>query len=304
MIIKIAGQIADTVGSISLTTDSEANGEEMSFSSLARYDVGSHVSVIDEGKVQFLGVIVSVDETPLPPYSYRAIDLSWNLKSDMVIQFKNVRIDDAIHRLCKRIGVTCSTQYVTNMLSRKISGIYKDTAVNIINQLLEKATSVSGIEFYFEVRGEKLYIYECFSLKLRPSGLFSDQGTITYSIEDVKNEIYVVDGNGTELAWAWSDSSIAKLGTLRQNVEVEEKTEIPTAEKTALSTLHETNRMKATTSVELLARSDVWEIRKNRSIYIDAGKIRGWYRILSATHTVEDDMHRFTLEIEWYGKVS
>jgi len=284
------------IGGLSWNTDDETNGEEMNFSSLTLYPIGSHVKVTDsKGKCRFYGVIVSMEENIRPPHTYKAFDFSYNLKGEEIIQFKKQRADEAIKRLLKRSGISCSVCSIPT----KITKIYKGTIIEIMKDILKKAKKDQGKSYFFEVIGDKVEVKEKNKLKIKPTYEMSADGAISRSIEELRNEVKVIKNNKV-LATARDASSIKKLGTIRAIDESDVKKAKALGEaKTQLSKL---NRSKSTKQVSLLVKKGYWDIRKNRLIELNGNGLKGWYSIKSATHTIDGNTHKVDIEVEWSGK--
>lgn len=295
MKVKIGGKDATKyVGAISFSFDDEVNGAEMSFSSIVLYDIGSTVKVIDNG-TKFLGIIVSMEENHRPPHSYKAIDFSFNMKSDQIIQFKNLEASKAITKLLDDNGIEsdcCS-------IPTKITKIYKDNIISIIKDILEEAKKDQGKEYFFEVDGSKVVVEEKKKIKIKPTFLVADDAPISRSIEELKNEVQIAKENEI-LATATDGKSQSKLGTLRTVVDADATK--AKAQSMAESELKSLNRVKNSKQLNLLVSKGYWDIKKNRLIKLKGGGLNGWYRIQSASHTIDGSTHKVSIEVEWNAK--
>lgn len=299
MKIKIDGKdVTKYIGNPSWTTSDDTNGQEMSFQSIVLHDVGSQVKVADGGKVRFLGTIISVEENPMPPHTYKAIDFSFNLKSDEIIQFKNLEADKAIKKLMANNGIKCSVCVIPT----KISKIYKGTVTEILKDILSKAKKDQGKAYFFEVDGSKVVVEEKKKIKISPTFLVADDTSISRSIEELKNEIKVVKDNKV-LATANDATSITKFGTLRTIEDAGEKTTKAKAQSIAQKELKSLNRAKSTKQLTLLVSKGYWDIKKNRLIKLSGGGLDGWYRIRSSTHSIDGAIHTVDIEVSWDAKL-
>ena len=295
MKIKIGDtDVTKMIGSPSWATDDETNGTEMSFSSLMVHDIGSLAKVWDDGKVQFYGIIVSMDENVRPPHSYKALDFSYNLKGDEIIQFKNIAADSAIKKLLKKQGVSSKVCSIPT----KINKIYKATVVEILKDILKAAKKDQGKSYFFEVDGNKVVVEEKKKIKISPSFLMSDEAAITRSIEELRNEVKVVHDNKV-LATASDNSSIQKLGTVRRVEEIQDSISKAKAQNVAKKQLKDLNRIKSVKQVTLLVTDGYWDIKKNRLIKLKGGGLDGWYRIRSSNHSIEGNIHKVEIEVSW-----
>ncbi len=285
------------IGDISWSSDDETNGEEMDFSSLKLYKIGSHVKVTDGGKVRYLGLIVSVDENTRPPHSYKALDFSYNLKGQDIIQFKNMSAADAIKKLMGRQGITCK---IDCKLPTKITKIYKDTVVNILKNILKKCANDQGKKYFFEVNGTDVCIREKNKMKISPTFMMADDGAISRSIEELKNEVMVVKDNKILATATGKDTK--QLGVVRY---IDEDNDISKAKAQgeAKTQLKQMDRVKSSKSVTLLVTKGYWDIRKGRLIKLNGGGLKGWYNIRSVSHSIEGTTHKVNIEVSWSGKL-
>ena len=299
MKIKVGGKDATKyIGSPSWNTDDDTNGQEMSFQSLQLYDIGDQVKVADGGKVRFLGTIVSMEENPKPPHSYKALDYSFNLKSDEIIQFKKLEADKAIKKLLGQNGIKCSICPIPT----KITKIYKDTIIEIIKDILKQAKKDQGKAYFYEVDGTKVIVEEKKKIKITPTFMVADDTSITRSIESMKNEVKITKDNKV-LATATDAAGISKFGTLRAIEDAGEGTTKAKAQSMAKKELKSKNVATSTKSLSLLVTEGYWDIKKNRLIKLSGGGLSGWYRIRSSTHTIDGSTHKVDIEVSWDAKL-
>ena len=298
MKIYIDGKKHDLIGNVSFTTNDDTNGEEMSFSSLSRYKNGNIVKVTDNKAVQFLGMIVRMSDPEKPPYDYTALDFSWNLGGDCLIQFKGVRADDALRQLFKKYGITCNVCKIPT----KISKIYNDTIINVAKDIMNLAYKDQGKRYYLEVRGTKVIVEEKKKKKIRPTFVIQDDGVIERSIEEMRNRVVVVNQGEKSmkiLAQADAKKSQKSYGIRQHNEDADDKTTKVKAQWQAKNMLKQLNKQTNTKSVMLLVTKGAWSIRKNRLIYLKTKRLKGWYRIRSCTHEIQGNTHKCTIELEW-----
>lgn len=297
MKIKADGKdVTKYIGDPSWNTDDETNGQEMSFQSIVLFDIGTKIKVIDGGKTRFLGIIISIEENVRPPHSYKALDYSINMKSDEIIQFKNMEADKAIKKLLSDSGI----QSEVCSIPTKITKIYKDTIINILKDILAVAESDQGKTYFFEVDGTKVVVEEKKKIKITPQFIVSDDSAISRSIENLRNEVRIVKDN-TVLAEASDNASIEALGTLR-TIEDADVTKAK-AQGIAATRLETLNRSKNTKQLTLLVTKGYWDIKKNRLIKLKGGGLNGWYRIQSSTHSMDGISHKVDIEVSWDAKI-
>lgn len=290
--------VTKMIGSPTWNTDDDTNGTEMSFESLLLHDIGSLVKVVDDGKVQFYGLIVSMSENVRPPHSYKALDFSYNLKGETIMQFKNMAADSAIKSLLSKQGIACEVCAIPT----KINKIYKDSVIGIIKDILKTAKSDQGKSYFYEVDVNKVIVEESKKIKINPSFLMADETPITRSIEELKNDIKVIHDNKV-LATASDAASIAKVGTVGVVEDVSESITVAKAQSVAKQKLNSLNKIKSLKQITLLVTSGYWDIKKNRLIQLKGGGLNGWYKIKSSSHSIDGNTHKVDIEVEWNAKL-
>lgn len=301
MKIKVNGKDkTDKIGEVQLSTSDEANGEELSFTSLERMKNGDIVTVWADKVKQFEGQIVSWTDAVKPPYTYKCLDYTRNLQCDTVIQFKKVRADEAIKKLLKKYGVKCN---VCNMPT-KITKIYNCTILEAIKDIMKHTKHDQGKSYYLEVRGSTVYVEEKKSKKIKTTFIIQDDASIERSIEERRNKIVATKGSESVkiLAEAENKTSEKKFGVLQHNLDVDEKTTKIKAKSKAENALKELDVQKNSTQLNLLVTKGAWNIRRNRLMYIDEARLKGWYRVREATHTITDGTHYVNVTLEWSTK--
>ncbi len=298
MTIYVDGKKQDLIGDVSFTTNDDTNGEEMEFSSLLKYKNGNIVKVTVNKSVQFLGMIVRISDPEKPPYSYTAIDFSRNLGGDCLIQFKEIRADDALRQLFSKYGIKCSICEIPT----KVTKIYNDTIINVAKNIMSLAYKDQGKKYYLEVRGSKVVVEEKKKKKIRPTFVIQDDGEIERSIEELRNRVVVVNQGEKSmkvLAQADAKKSQKGYGIMQHNATADDKTTTIKAKAQAENLLKQLNRQTSTKTVTLIVTKGAWSVRKNRLIYLKTKRLKGWYRIRSCTHTVQGNTHKCEIELEW-----
>lgn len=120
-----------------------------------------------------------------------------------------------------------------------------------------------------------------------------------YSIADLKNKVTIITQNEKEaqvIATKEDNKNIEKYGLLHHIESVDEK-DINQATNIANNKLKELNTIKETLSLELLG--DI-NIKAGRVLNInneDIG-ISGKFNIISSNHSIENGVHKTSIEIE------
>ena len=198
-------------------------------------------------------------------------------------------------------------------LSTNINHIYfENTIAEIIDHILEQCNKETGKIYYKEVLEDKLYIFEKGTKTINPTykmavnvatinvldeiGLNFSKG---YSIADLKNKVTIITQNEKEarvIATKEDNKNIEKYGLLHHIESVDEK-DINQATNIADNKLKELNTIKETLSLELLG--DI-NIKAGRVLNInneDIG-ISGKFNIISSNHSIENGVHKTSIEIE------
>lgn len=198
-------------------------------------------------------------------------------------------------------------------LSTNINHIYfENTIAEIIDDILEQCNKETGKIYYKEVLEDKLYIFEKGTKTINPIykmavnvatinaldeiGLNFSKG---YSIADLKNKVTIITQNEKEaqvIATKEDNKNIEKYGLLHHIESVDEK-DINQATNIADNKLKELNIIKETLSLELLG--DI-TIKAGRVLNInneDIG-ISGKFNIISSNHSIENGVHKTSIEIE------
>lgn len=292
--VFINNKIDEKIGEITLSTHEETNGEEMAFTSLSKHKNGDIVKVEDKG-VRFLGMIVRLSDGGKPPYSYTAQDFSRNLGSDTIKQFNGVNAKEALKQLFAEYKINAE---ICEMPT-KIKKIYKDTILGVVKDILKIAGKEQGKSYYLEVRGTKVIIEEKKKRKIKADFIISDEMAIEKSIEELRNKIAIV-GEGEKLLAVRSDlNSQKKFGIMQHNEDVSGKVTKAKAGVQADNLLKKLNKEKKSVSLTLIVKKGYWNIRKNRLIYINTKKIKGWFCVRSASHAIAGGRHTVSIELEW-----
>ena len=198
-------------------------------------------------------------------------------------------------------------------LSTNINHIYfENTIAEIIDDILEQCNKETGKIYYKEVLEDKLYIFEKGTNTINPTYKMAvNVATINvldeielnfskgYSIADLKNKVTIITQNEKEarvIATKEDNKNIEKYGLLHHIESVDEK-DINQATNIADNKLKELNTIKETLSLELLG--DI-NIKAGRVLNInneDIG-ISGKFNIISSNHSIENGVHKTSIEIE------
>ena len=119
----------------------------------------------------------------------------------------------------------------------------------------------------------------------------------------MKNSITVVDNsedNTKKYATAEDPTKYDWYGKLSDLIEIDTDN-VAKAQNIANNKLEELNKIVKSASIPLLViNEDVNNIIKsNRLIYLNQGNFVGYYKVKSTNHTLQDRLHKVTVELEW-----
>lgn len=274
-------------------------------------DCGDKILLTKDDKTVFQGIITDKNISGLFEESFTAFDFAFYLnKSKIIKQFNNINGSRAISSICSEQGIFLGE--VPN-LPTNINHIYfENTIAEIIDHILEQCNKETGKVYYKEVLEDKLYIFEKGTKVINPTykmavnvatinvldelGLNFSKG---YSIADLKNKVTIITQNEKEtqvIATKEDNKNIEKYGLLHHIESVDEK-DINQATNIADNKLKELNTIKETLSLELLG--DI-NIKAGMVLNInneDVG-ISGKFNIISSNHSIENGVHKTSIEIE------
>lgn len=279
---------------------SDSLGTQLSFDTIKNLYMQQVVSLYLFDKEIFRGVVIDKTEKyDGISYNYVVQDYSYYMNNKVIKQFNNMQADKAINSLLSEAYITGEITTIPTLITQ----IYKDSVNEIIDDILEKATDDQGLEYVKELEANILYIRRLSDLKIRPNIVIQSDVEIKSSTEDMKNSITVVDNsedNTNKYAVAEDPNQYDWYGKLSDLVEIDTDN-VAKAQNIANNKLEELNKIVKSASVPLLViNEDVNNIIKsNRLIYLNQGNFVGYYKVKSTNHTLQDGLHKVTVELEW-----
>lgn len=267
---------------------------------------GDKLLLFNGDKEIFRGIAIDNDFNKFSD-DISAYDFAFYLnENDDIIQFKNVRADDAIKKLCNKHGVP-----IGNIVSMptKIKKIYKNKVSDIIKDILDQVTNENGKKYRLEMRAGKLYIEEYLTIEVQGSFKPAENlgavdirsipeiTAIQRSISNMKNNIIVSTGENKILARLKNQSSVNVFGLLQEIIEVDEKTNAAKARNVANNNLALKNKISKSVKCKMLGDDSVRSGRIMKLNIVDYGVV-GKYLIKDCTHSVESGIHTMELELE------
>lgn len=290
------GEITGRCNNISWQSDVEALGAQITFDSLYDIPEGAIVSTVFDGREDIRAIIF--DKTAnRHTYSYTALDFAHLLKNEVIKQFNYMPASEAITSLLSEYGVKCKCTSIPTLITK----LYKESLSNIVEDILEQAAADQGVEYVKEMQADSLVIEKLTDRKVRPELLIGADMPIESSISELINRVVVVsggEGNAAVQAVAENAASIARYG-LRQTLYSVDDKDIAQAGNIAKNLLAQGCLVKHRATVPALALSGGQTVKANRLIFLRAGKLNGWYRIKSASHSLAEGKHTISMEVEW-----
>ena len=296
-------EIMDRCGNYQWADDSDTLAVSLTFDSTLDLAEGrSHLVLQKDKKIVFQGVIINKtnkDKTS----SYTAMDYAFYLnKNEEIIQFNNLNAKDSIYALLNRlnIGGACTT------LNTKINKFYKGkTASDIIKDILDQCKLELGEDVCMEMRGKVLWIDRISNLKVTCDYKLGTDFSVLRSMEDMFNYVDVVtseESDKASYAHANDDESIKIFGRLKKVISLEKGNESQ-AQNVATKYLASYNGTKKELTCTLLDISGCEDIRAKRSIPITIARfgVDGYYKVKSAQHSLNDEVHKITVVIDFSG---
>ena len=271
-----------------------------------RCEPGDKLLLMNDTDEIFRGIVV---DNGFDKYSdsINAFDFAFYLnENDDIIQFKNIRADDAIKKLCSKHGVPVGS--IAGMAT-KIKKIYKNKVSDIMKDILEQVENESGKKYRLEMRAGKLFIEEYMTIEVKGSfkpaanlGAIDIRTTpeilsIQRSITGMKNNIIVSNGENKILAKAKNQSSVNIFGLLQEVIEVDEKTNAAKARTIANNNLKSKNKISRVIKCRMLGDDNV---RSGRIMVLNIADygIVGKYLIHDCMHSLNSGIHTMELELE------
>lgn len=291
--------IINSSNNISWSSDSDTLGIQLTFESIKNLSEGAVVSLYNNSKEIFRGVIIK-KTTNKNTWNYTVQDYSFYLKNKVIKQFNNINAKTAITSFLSEAYIQSNIVDIPTIINET----YKNkTLAEIIDDILEKAAKDQGIEYFKEIEGNILYIRKLQDMKINPKVYIASDFTVDSSIENLKNKIQVIKSDGSEenakiLATAEAKEKQGWYGILSE-IQEEDEENIAKVQNIANNLLKKSNVIERSTNVDLIAFDGADDIKANRMIYLNAGSLCNYYKIKSATHTLEKNLHKVSISIEW-----
>lgn len=300
MIYKLTADgidILDYSNNITFDSDCDTLSCTLKFDSLSSIRMGGVISLFIDGFEVFRGTVVDCQESKFT-YAYTCYDYGQYLNNEVVKQFNKVDATRAMSTLLLEYDISHAIINIPTVIDH----FYKDESIaSIVDDILEQCQNDQGKNYYKEIIGNMLYIDDLETKYIYPKFIIENDNNIGYSLTNMKNKIIVVSGDEDSAkvqAVAYDPYSKGRYG-LYQQVETIDDKDIAQAQNVANNLLKQFNRVEHETTLNIVVLDRGETIRANRLIYIETDKLKGWYKISSATHTVTNGIHKASIKLEW-----
>ncbi|EKS4345781.1 hypothetical protein QB607_003818 [Clostridium botulinum] len=283
---------------LSWSNDIDTLATSLSFDSILDLAEGRSKIILKKDKIViFEGIIVSKTNKE-NIHSYTAMDYAFYLnKNKYVMQFRNVYAKTALQQVCKKVGINNSITWLGTRINKLY---YQETLSDIIKDILEQCHKEIGTNYIMEMQGKTLYINRLVDLKINATLLIGKDYSISRSMEDMINNVIAVNNDGKVLANVKDNNSIKIFGELTDIVSVEDKN-TSQANNIIRNELKEKNKVKKELTFSTIDTGKGIYINCNRLIKVNLSKygINGWYRIKSTQHTLNNNIHKIGITIDF-----
>jgi len=304
-----------------LTYDENLDDVASSFSFSALHDYGittndklNSFKICEKGKKNafYCGYITTCEHTSdKNKWNYSGYDVGFYLnKNEVLIQFSNVNIGDAIEKLCSEYQISLKNK---PEFKNKVSKIYKDALFSdILKELLQLESDKTGRKnLYIDCKSGNLNIKEYsieqnLSAKITENFLVNSHETISNisvknSIEELKNRVIYTDNNekSTKKMIATDNDSVKCYGLLTQ-VESIDTSKNNNLQSLAKKKLKELNQVNSEMSLSLLCD---YRVAKGKIIDLDVKEygLNGLYVIISCRHAITSNKDVANISIKKYA---
>ena len=302
--VKInGGGYSKVVSNLTFSTSKDTLGMQAEFNIIYRNKelvrAGDTVQLTINDNVFATLKVIDVQRDGIKPRKVTCFDYGFYLnENEVVIQFKNIPADQALRELLNRFNINAQ---ITS-LPYKIKRIYKGEKVSdVIRDILEQCTAVSGNRYFFEMRNKTLVIDRIQNNRISRNFNVILNPSTRESMHNLKNQVVVVtDEEDSIKAYTTvkDDASIRKYGLLQkvEQIGAEDKSK---AQKVAQETLKALNKLELTSSLEVLGGLKT-DLRANCIITLNEPKtgMSGEYLIKSAVHRIKNSTSHHTVALE------
>ncbi|KGO13373.1 hypothetical protein NZ45_12815 [Clostridium botulinum] len=283
---------------LSWSNDIDTLATSLSFDSILDLAEGRSKIILKKDKIViFEGIIVSKTNKE-NIHSYTAMDYAFYLnKNKYVMQFRNVYAKTALQQICKKVRINNSITWLGTRINKLY---YQETLSDIIKDILEQCKREIGTNYIMEMQGKALYINRLVDLKINATLLIGKDYSISRSMEDMINNVIAVNNDGKVLANVKDNKNIKIFGELTDIVSVEDRN-TSQANNIIRNELKEKNKVKKELTFNTIDTGKGIYLNCNRLIKVNLSKygLNGWYRIKSTQHTLNNNIHKIGITIDF-----
>ncbi|MBN3398159.1 XkdQ/YqbQ family protein [Clostridium botulinum] len=292
-------EIIGQCNNLSWSNDVDTLATSLSFDSILDLAEGRSKIILRQDKITvFEGVVVNKNNKE-NIHSYTAMDYAWYLnKNKYVMQFRNINAKSALQQICAKVGIKVN---IRTRLTTRINKLYfQESLSDIIKDILEQCKREIGTNYIMEMQGKTLYINRLVDLKINATLLIGKDYSISRSMEDMINNVIAVNNDGRVLATVKDNNSIKIFGELTDIISVEDKN-TSQANNIIRNELKEKNKVKKELTFNTIDTGKGIYINCNRMIRVNLDKynVNGWYRIKSTQHTLNNNIHKIGITIDF-----
>ncbi|MFD3271525.1 hypothetical protein ACE3MS_15505 [Paenibacillus dendritiformis] len=278
-------------------------------------DLGDVVILSKDTKEVYRGIVVTEGRSGRESIKYTVYDYAWYLgKSKSVYQFNKMPASQAITKILNDFGMLIGNVPTMGTL---IDNIYLEKSpAEIIEDIYKRHERATGKRYNIEMRQGKIFIEDMKDLVIK--GTFRLAGNLgkrdvmsnplgadrTRSIENMRNRVKIlIERNGEDkgkpkyevAASAQDKESITKYGLLEDTYKIDAE-DAAKAREVSRILLRRLSRIQETNSIKLMG--DV-EFKAGRLLDVTepVTGMNGRYMILTAKHTVSNQIHVMELEL-------
>ncbi|MDD3420636.1 MAG: hypothetical protein PHE78_08615 [Candidatus Gastranaerophilales bacterium] len=312
--LTVNGKVIKNFGEIGFSDDLEMTCSILNFPCDEIFKPGAKFVLKEDNEHIVSGIITDCERGMSKIYSYTGYDYGFYLKqNEIMIQFRNTKISDAIKQLCNKINVPVG---VVPSIPATVTKIFKDVTVSdVLFELLELVKKKTGQNYFFECLSGKLNVRR-YGVRSGLTYKLADGfevvctdaiGSISAkeSMQDLKNRVIIPDKSEKVLkpkAVHSAQASIKKYGLL-QAVEPMDDDKSKKYEAYAATMLEQLNKTTKTLSVEMLG---TFKIKKGviLPMYHQELGLNGYYLVKRSRHTKTGNKHIVECELEQWTKTA
>ncbi|MEK5060477.1 hypothetical protein BK126_04415 [Paenibacillus sp. FSL H7-0326] len=273
-------------------------------------DLGDVVMLMEDDEEVYRGIIVTEGRSGRAAINYTVYDYAWYLgKSKSVYQFNKIAASDAISKILKDFGMLIGK---VPSMNTPIDEIYLEKSpAEIIEDILQKHERRTGKRFNAELRKGKIYFDEIKDLVVKGTFRLADnlgnrdvmsvplEADRTRTIESMRNRVKILiereDSQYEIAASVQNDSLIKKFGLLEDTYKIDAE-DAAKAREVARILLGRLARLQETNTLRLMGDSAV---KAGRLLDVNEPitGMSGRYMIMTAKHTVSNQIHTMDLEL-------